>query len=191
MALVNEGQVGDELARKKGLSAEDVLRWREKLNARYAEPLSGHVILANRTKALDDLAALAEQAYEAGLLPAGKSLVLNDVKIHFMFGNIADNPHPEQCKVNRLVFATREYEGELRRGRTAWEGLRDFDIRSGSASKSPAQIQAGRTVAAFDRNFDRIKAEFDAFLIQAMREKELRTRKLMEIRNPPGRYSGI
>ncbi len=187
MALVNEGQIRDELARKKGLRAEDILRWREKLNARYTEPLSGHVILANRTKALDDLAALAEQAYEAGLLPAGKSLVLNDVKIHFEFDNIADNPHPEQCKVNRLIFATREYEGELRRGKTAWEGLRDFD----SASKTPAQILAGRAVARFDSDFARIKAEFDAFLIQAMKEKEMHTRKLMETRNHPSRYFGI
>lgn len=184
MALVNEGQIRDELARKNGLKAEDIKAWSERMAISSSgaslsnlidssrQPLSGQ-----RLKALDDWAALAELACATGLLPKGKIIALKDVQVLFAYNPLIVEPY-----VSTVRFMSPEFDVEIRREATTWKAY------SGTNNQKGSKQDRAKAFKNFDSRFDQIKYDYDLLLRRAMRTREEELIRLNEIAERYGKY---
>ena len=188
MALVNEGQIRGELARKNGLKAEDIKAWSERMAISSSgaslsnlidssrQPLSGQ-----RLKALDDWAALAELACATGLLPKGKIIALKDVQVLITYNPLIVEPY-----VSTMLFMSPEFDVEIRRDArreaTIWKAY------SGANNLKDPKQDSAKAFKNFDSRFDQIKYDYDQLLRRAMRTREEELIRLNEIAERYGKY---
>lgn len=172
-----------ESVRRTGLTAADISVWSERMNKRYASPLSTDYpftrqpVTSQRIKALDDWAELAERASAIGLLPKGKLIVLKDVQVLFAYNPVIMEPY-----VSSVRFISPEFDVFVRRKPQSWE-----------ASVSPVDVHGKKidetqAYKKFDSRFDQMKIDYDRLLKQAMRTREEELQRLSDIADRFSKY---